>query len=127
MTTSQLFSGQDVGALALAASFDFLCHASGSTIAEVLRTAEVIRVISAIFLRETLEAANNDAEMLVQERSGLTCFNIFNILQRSWGQDRLHKKAMYVRKLEGSMAAFLRQLKHGFSLETLCQVHTWKF
>lgn len=31
--------------------------------------AEVIRVISAIFLRETLEAANNDAEMLVQERS----------------------------------------------------------
>lgn len=29
--------------------------------------AEVIRVISAIFLRETLEAANNDAEMQVQD------------------------------------------------------------
>lgn len=31
-------------------------------------STEVIRVISAIFLRETLEAANNDAEMLVQEQ-----------------------------------------------------------
>ncbi|CAE7287891.1 SCN5A, partial [Symbiodinium sp. CCMP2456] len=45
----------------------------------------VIRVISAIFLRETLEAANNDAEILVQER--------------------LRKKATYVRKLESIFRA----------------------
>ena len=41
-------------------------------------------MISAIFLRETLEAANNDAEILVQER--------------------LRKKATYVRKLESVLA-----------------------
>ena len=34
---------------------------------EMAMWIEVIRVISAIFLRETLEAANNDAEMLVQD------------------------------------------------------------
>ncbi|CAJ1342231.1 unnamed protein product [Effrenium voratum] len=45
----------------------------------------VIRVISAIFLRETLEAANNDAEMMVQER--------------------LRKKTTYVHKLEGIFQA----------------------
>ncbi|CAK9022734.1 Sodium channel protein type 11 subunit alpha (NaN) (Sensory neuron sodium channel 2) (Sodium channel protein type XI subunit alpha) (Voltage-gated sodium channel subunit alpha Nav1.9) [Durusdinium trenchii] len=55
-------------------------------------STEVIRVISAIFLRETLEAANNDAEMLVQEQ----------LRKRI---DRLHKKSTYVRKLEGIFAA----------------------
>ena len=33
---------------------------------------KVIRVITAIFLRETLEAANNDAELMVQERARQT-------------------------------------------------------
>ena len=44
-------------------------------------------MISAIFLRETLEAANNDAEILVQER--------------------LRKKATYVRKLESDSTSEL--------------------
>ena len=42
---------------------------------------QVIRIITAVFLRETLEAANNDAEMMVQER--------------------LLQNARYVKKLEG--------------------------
>lgn len=45
----------------------------------------VIRVITAVFLRETLEAANNDAELIVQER--------------------LRQKAKYVKKLEGIFVA----------------------
>lgn len=45
----------------------------------------VIRIITAVFLRETLEAANNDAEMIVQER--------------------LLQNARYVKKLEGIFAA----------------------
>lgn len=45
----------------------------------------VIRIITAVFLRETLEAANNDAEMMVQER--------------------LLQNARYVKKLEGIFAA----------------------
>ena len=48
------------------------------------RPAEVIRVITAIFLRETLEAANNDAELMVQEG--------------------LRRKATYIHKLESSLA-----------------------
>ena len=51
---------------------------------------QVIRVISAIFLRETLEAANNDAEILVQER--------------------LRKKATYVRKLESVLDLLVQEL-----------------
>jgi len=45
----------------------------------------VIRVISAVFLSQTLEAANSDAEMMVQ--------------------DRLQKKAAFVAKLEGVFQA----------------------
>lgn len=45
----------------------------------------VIRIITAVFLRETLEAANNDAELMVQER--------------------LLQNARYVKKLEGIFAA----------------------
>ena len=45
----------------------------------------VIRVISATFLKDTLDAAQNDAENLVVER--------------------LRKKAQYVRKLEEVFAA----------------------
>ena len=47
------------------------------------RWTEVIRIITAVFLRETLEAANNDAELMVQER--------------------LLQNARYVKKLEGSL------------------------
>ena len=46
---------------------------------------EVIRVITAIFLRETLEAANNDAELMVQEG--------------------LRRKATYIHKLESSLCS----------------------
>ena len=42
---------------------------------------QVIRVISAVFLSQTLEAASSDAEMMIQ--------------------DRLTKKAKFVQKLEG--------------------------
>ena len=45
---------------------------------------KVIRVISAVFLSQTLEAANNDAEMMIQER--------------------MRKKAAFVQKLEGQHA-----------------------
>ena len=51
----------------------------------VIRWTEVIRIITAVFLRETLEAANNDAEMMVQER--------------------LLQNARYVKKLEGILTA----------------------
>ena len=45
------------------------------------RWLQVIRVISAVFLSQTLEAASSDAEMMIQ--------------------DRLTKKAKFVQKLEG--------------------------
>ena len=45
---------------------------------------QVLRVITAVFLRETLEAANNDAELMVMER--------------------LRQKGKYIKRLEGSMA-----------------------
>ncbi|CAJ1404663.1 unnamed protein product [Effrenium voratum] len=45
----------------------------------------VIRVITAVFLRETLEAANNDAELMVQER--------------------MRQKKRYIKKLEGIFEA----------------------
>ena len=39
----------------------------------------ITRVISAIFLRDTLEAASNDAEMLVQEMPDLVCIGSCNV------------------------------------------------
>ena len=41
----------------------------------------MLRVITAVFLRETLEAANNDAELMVMER--------------------LRQKGKYIKRLEG--------------------------
>ena len=56
-------------------------------------STQVIRVISAVFLSQTLEAANNDAEMMIQER--------------------LRKKANFVHKLEGATCYHL--LPHSIS------------
>ena len=46
-----------------------------------LQSDVVIRVITAIFLSQTLEAANNDVEVIIQER--------------------MRKKSMFVEQLEG--------------------------
>lgn len=54
-------------------------HASSTAFLEV---AEIIRVITAIFLSQTLEAASNDVDIMIQER--------------------MRKKSIFVERLEGA-------------------------
>ncbi|CAJ1347925.1 unnamed protein product, partial [Effrenium voratum] len=62
----------------------------------------VIRVISAIFVKETLEVASNDAEVIVQER--------------------IRQKAMYVSKLE---AIFMAMDDSGDGLLSEAEMNEW--